>query len=67
MQASELRDLGEQELAAKLKELRESLFMLRLRHKTSQLENAARLGETRRDIARIHTIQRQRQSKGKAS
>jgi large subunit ribosomal protein L29 len=67
MQASELRDLSEQELNLKLKELRESLFMLRLRHATSQLENPAKLAEARRDIARINTVQRQRQLKGKAS
>lgn len=67
MQASELRDMSEQELNVKLNELRESLFLLRLRHATSQLENPARLSEARRDIARIYTIRRQRLVKGKAS
>ena len=67
MQASELRDLSEAELNVKLNELRQSLFMLRLRHATSQLETPARLRDTKRDIARIYTIQRQRQAKGNAS
>ena len=60
MQARELRDLSDAELEVKERELRESLFLLRLRHRTNQLESPARLEQTRRDIARVHTIQRQR-------
>jgi large subunit ribosomal protein L29 len=51
----------------KLRELRESLFMLRLRQGTNQLESPARLRETRRDIARILTVQRARAGEGKSS
>jgi len=50
-----------EELAAKEHELTESLFHLRLRHGTNQLENAALLGRTRRNIARLKTIQRARE------
>lgn len=61
MEPKELRDSSNEELAVKERELKESLFLLRLRHKTNQLESAARLAQTRRDIARIKTIQRERE------
>jgi large subunit ribosomal protein L29 len=67
MQAKELVELSSDELAVKLRELRESLFMLRLRQGTNQLESPARLRETRRDIARILTVQRARAGEGKSS
>jgi large subunit ribosomal protein L29 len=62
MEASELRENSDEELAMKERELKESLFLLRLRHKTNQLESSARLVQTRRDIARIKTIQRAREA-----
>jgi large subunit ribosomal protein L29 len=61
MEPSELRENSDEELAVKERELNESLFLLRLRHKTNQLESSARLAQTRRDIARIKTIQRARE------
>ena len=61
MQAKELRENSDEELAVKARELRESLFVLHLRHGTNQLESPARLRATRRDIARINTIQRARE------
>lgn len=64
MRAKELRELGEEELALKERELREALFVLRLRHGTNQLESPARLRQNRRDIARIHTIRTERKAKG---
>ena len=64
MQAKELREFSDEELAVKLRELRESWFLLRLRHGTNQLDSPARLRQTKRDIARIHTIQRARVSQG---
>jgi len=60
MRAKELSDLSDQELAVKERELKESLFMLRLRQRTNQLEGPAKMGQTRRDIARIKTIQHAR-------
>jgi large subunit ribosomal protein L29 len=60
MQAKELRDLSDDELVVKARELEESLFLLRLKHGTNQLESPARLLATRRDVARIKTIQRER-------
>jgi len=60
MEAKDLRELSDEELAVKERELKESLFLLHIRHGTNQLESPARLGQTRRDIARIKTIQQQR-------
>ena len=60
MTAKELLDLGPEELDKKEAELREDLFKLRMRAAVSQLENPARIRQLRRDIARIHTIRRQR-------
>ena len=57
MQSKEVRELSDDELAIKERELKESLFLLRLRHRTNQLESPARLKQTRRDIARIKTVQ----------
>jgi len=60
MRAAEIREMTEQELDSKEIELIETLAVLRLRHKTNQLESTARLQETRRDLARLKTIRRQR-------
>ena len=60
MQAKELRDLSEQELSAKLHEWQEAQFHLRLRRGANRLENPAQLRQTRRDIARALTVQRER-------
>jgi large subunit ribosomal protein L29 len=61
MQAKDLREASDEELGVKERDLKESLFVLRLRHGTNQLDSPARLRETRRDIARIKTIQRARE------
>jgi len=61
MQAKELRESSTDELLVKQRELKESLFVLRLRQATHQLESPARLKQTRRDIARINTILRARE------
>ena len=65
MEAKELRELSDDELRVKLNELRESLFLLRLRQGTNQLESSAKLKLTRRDIARVLTVKRSRSSEGK--
>jgi large subunit ribosomal protein L29 len=61
MPAKSLRDLSDQELEVKERELQEALFRLRLRRGTNQLESPAALIQTRRDIARIKTIQGERE------
>lgn len=56
MKARELRELTEDELKTKEKELTDQLFRLRFQHTLGQLENAAKLRNIRRDIARIKTV-----------
>ena len=59
--ARELRELDEDELETQLREAREELFNLRFQHVTGQLDNSARLGQVKKDIARISTLLRQRE------
>ena len=61
MKASELRELSSEELGHKLSDMTQELFNLRFQHATDQLENPMRLHQTKRDIARIKTILRERQ------
>jgi large subunit ribosomal protein L29 len=56
-----LRDLSDVELAQRERELGEELFNLRFQASMSMAKNPARIGQARRDIARIKTIQRERQ------
>ena len=56
MKARELRELSEDELQAKERELTEQLFKLRFQHSLGQLENAMKLRNVKRDIARIKTV-----------
>ncbi len=61
MKASELRDLTDGELQAKLDEAYEELMNLRFNLSIGQQKNTNRLKEVKRDIARIKTILRERQ------
>ena len=61
MKASELRDLSLEELEHKLSDMTHELFNLRFQRATDQLENATRLRQTRREIARIKTVLREQQ------
>jgi large subunit ribosomal protein L29 len=61
MKAAELRDFADEELRGKLRELQEELFNLRFQLATGQIENVGRIRTVRRDIARMHTVLRQRQ------
>ena len=60
MRTRDLHDATDDELAVKERELTESLFLLRLRHATNQLDSPALLRATRRDLARVKTIRRAR-------
>jgi large subunit ribosomal protein L29 len=60
VRASQVRDLSETELDARLRELEEELFGLQLKRATSQLENPMKMRAVRRDIARLKTVQRER-------
>jgi len=59
--ASELRELSEEELVARLLESKAELFNLRVQSATGQLDNNRRLQVVRREIARIYTIMRERE------
>jgi len=62
MKAQELRELTEDELLQKEKDLVDQLFKLRFQHALGQVENAMKLRNIRRDLARIKTV---RKEKGK--
>ena len=59
---SELRELSDEDLQDRLTERRQELFNLRFQSVTGALENSARLKLTKREIARILTVQNERQS-----
>lgn len=64
MKSKEIRELGADELAVKLRELRAELVGLRVKHgSTDGIEAPARLNSIRKDIARLLTIQKQKESK----
>ncbi|MEA2685940.1 MAG: large subunit ribosomal protein [Actinomycetota bacterium] len=58
---AELREMDDDELVTRLVEAREELFNLRFQHVTGQLDNYSRLGDVRKDIARMNTLLRQRE------
>ena len=66
MKASEIRKLSAEELAAKLGDLKQDLFNLRLQLATNQLENTNKITEVKRDIARVNTVIREKQLADKA-
>ena len=63
MKANEIRKMSAAELEAKLVELKKDLFMLRMQHATNQLDNPQKLVQTKRDIARVKTMIREKEEK----
>ncbi len=61
MEAKELRELNDTELAEKEKEFSQELFNLRFRKASDQLENTAMISQVKKDLARVKTIIRERQ------
>jgi large subunit ribosomal protein L29 len=61
MKPQEIRELGNDELDAKIQESREELFNLRFQMATSQLDNTARVKIVKKDIARLLTEKRARE------
>ena len=59
MKASEIRDLGVEEMLRKLDDLKQELFNLRFQHETGQLENPQKMKQAKRDIARMKTLIKQ--------
>jgi len=62
MKAKELNELTNDELQSKLKTLKSELFNLRFSHATGQLANPMQINNTKKDIARVLTILKQRES-----
>jgi large subunit ribosomal protein L29 len=63
LKGKDLRELTDDELGHKLTETRQELFNLRFQAATGALENTARLQLAKREIARILTVQNERQSR----
>ena len=61
MKTGELRRLSDEELLRELEDRRKELFNLRYQASTEQVENPALISQTRRELARIKTLQRERQ------
>ena len=61
MELNKIREMSELELNAELIKMKKDLFNLRFQHVTGQLENPVKLRETKRDIARIKTIIREKE------
>ncbi|MDR0859076.1 MAG: 50S ribosomal protein L29 [Oscillospiraceae bacterium] len=61
MNASEVRALSSEELGVKLTELKKDLFMLRMQLATNQLSNPMKIHEVKHAIARVKTVQRERE------
>jgi large subunit ribosomal protein L29 len=62
LRAKDLRELSDEELAKRLDESRDELFRLRFQVATGALENTARLKVAKHDVARILTVQRERET-----
>lgn len=62
MKATEIRELSVAELNEKLSDLKSELFNLRFQHAINQLENPMRLKVVKKDIARVKTIIKQKET-----
>ena len=65
MKAKELKEtrgLSVEKLEEKLQELKKDLFMLRMQHATNQLDNPMQIAAVKKDIARIKTIIREKET-----
>lgn len=64
MQTQKIRELSWKELQQKLADYEKELFNLRFQHATGQLGNTQRLPKVRKNIAKIKTIQREKELEG---
>ena len=60
LSAVDVRAMTDDQLSDKAAELKKEQFNLRFQQATGQMENTARFGKIRRDIARIRTVQNER-------
>ena len=61
MKINEIRDMSPEELQVKLADLKKELFNLRFQHATNQLDNPTRISATKKDIAKVNTIIREKE------
>ena len=64
MELDELRQMSAPDLRIKEREMREELFRFRLKLRTNQLENPGNYKKTRRELARLLTVIREKETKG---
>jgi len=64
MEAKEFRDMSSVDLTRKLSELREEIGHLKLKRATSRLENPMKLRQTKRELARVETILKEKAVQG---
>jgi large subunit ribosomal protein L29 len=60
MKASEVHNLKDDELLERIRQAQDEQFGLRLQHATGELENTARIGMLKRDVARLLTVAKER-------
>jgi large subunit ribosomal protein L29 len=60
MKAAEVHNMRDDELVASLIDARKEAFNLRFKHATGEMENTARLGQSKRDVAKLLTVAKQR-------
>ncbi|MGH2923527.1 MAG: 50S ribosomal protein L29 [Solirubrobacterales bacterium] len=60
MKAADVHNMKDEELVEQIRRVREEQFGLRFQHATGELENTSRLGEVRRDVARMLTVAKER-------
>ena len=58
----EIRGLSVEDLNKKLNDLKKDMFMLRMQHATNQLDNPLQIAAVKKDIARIKTIIREKET-----
>jgi len=59
--ARQLRELNDEELARRLVEVREELFSLRFQLAMGKQDNSSRIGQVKREVARVLTLQHERE------
>ncbi|RPI25915.1 MAG: 50S ribosomal protein L29 [Acidobacteria bacterium] len=64
MKASKYRDMTTDQLDSEVRDLAQQLFRLRFQKATGQLENAQKIREIRKDLARVKTVLTQKGNKG---
>jgi large subunit ribosomal protein L29 len=60
VKGADVHALGDQDVVQAVKDARQEVFNLRFRHATGELENTSGLGASRRDLARLITVARER-------